>query len=157
VKVYQNLADFRGESRLSTWLYRLATNLCLDHFRKKSSRQKKVTESLDIPVSVRREESCECQVCEDMAELPADEATIKTEMNACIRSYIDQLPENYRTVIILSELQGLKDREIAEILDCSLETVKIRLHRARRRLKETLEMNCTFYHDGNNNLCCDKN
>lgn len=156
VKVYQNLSDFRGESSLSTWLYRLATNLCLDHFRKKSYRQHKKTAPLEIPASSDGNAPGTTRAHKDREALPADEAVIKSEMNACIRDYIDQLPEDYRAVIILSELQELKDREIAEILECSLETVKIRLHRARKRLKEILETNCTFYHDEDNNLCCDK-
>lgn len=103
VKVYQNLSSFCGESKLSTWLYRLATNLCVDHFRKKFYKQKKATGPLEIRASTGSDQSCACQVCEDGNELPVDEVVIKSEINnsmKCeefkrfIQSYLDkELPE----------------------------------------------------------------
>ena len=156
IKVYNQLSTLRGESSISTWMYRLATNLCLDHFRKKSYQQDKKTDPLSISVLSDSHTSGALQSYEDQEVPPADEVVIKAEMHACIHNYIDQLPEDYRAVIILSELQDLGHQEIAEILDCSLETVKIRLHRARKRLKETLEAHCTFYYNTDNTLCCDK-
>ena len=156
VRVYQQLSTFRGASSISTWIYRLATNLCRDHFRKKSSRQERrtdlwgtLTSSENQGIEHTLSHECNNSVC-------ADEIVIKSEMKTCIRSYIDRLLEDYRAVIILSEFQDLKNQDIAEVLECSLETVKIRLHRARRRLKETLEANCTFYYNTENTLCCDK-
>ncbi len=77
-------------------------------------------------------------------------------MNACIRNVIDQLPENYRTVIVLSELEGLSDQDMAEVLGLSLEAAKIRLHRARTRLKEDLSRHCIFYRTEQNELACDR-
>ncbi len=155
-RVYQNLADFRGDSKFSTWIYRLATNLCIDYFRKKSFQQKKKTGSLVSPPLNEEDTQVVTQALQDKEAVSADEAVIQAEMNQCIRSYMDQLTEDYRAVIILSELQELRDREIAEILSCSLETVKIRLHRARKMLRQALEANCSFYHNENNNLCCEK-
>jgi RNA polymerase sigma-70 factor (ECF subfamily) len=76
-------------------------------------------------------------------------------MNSCIRNYIENLPENYRTVVILSELEGVKNKEIAEILNISLDNVKIRLHRARAQLRKKLESNCSFYRNEQNELSCD--
>ncbi len=66
----------------------------------------------------------------------------RKEMHDCIQDYINSLPETYRTVIVLSELEGFSNHEIAEILGVPLSTVKIRLHRARERLKKALEANC---------------
>ncbi len=152
VKVYKGISDFRGESAISTWLYRIATNLCLDHFRKKSYKQKQVTDSLENPVLMGKEELSSHQSCECAEELPPDESVIKSELKQYLYYFMHQLSEDYRVVIVLSDLQGLKNREIAEILGCSLETVKIRLHRARKQLKEALETCCTFYYDKNNNL-----
>jgi RNA polymerase sigma-70 factor (ECF subfamily) len=77
-------------------------------------------------------------------------------MNDCIKGVVDGLPENYRTVLILSDLEELTNNEIAEVLDISLETVKIRLHRARTRLKKELEHHCSFYKDERNELACDR-
>ncbi len=59
-------------------------------------------------------------------------------------------------MIVLHDLQGLKNREIADIVQCSLETVKIRLHRARKKLRAVLAANCEFYRDECNVLSCDR-
>ena len=77
---------------------------------------------------------------------------IENEMNECVRNYINTLPENYRSVLVLSELEVLKNLEIAEILGLTLDTVKIRLHRARARLKKVLQGNCNFYYNVENKL-----
>ena len=77
-------------------------------------------------------------------------------MNECIREYVDKLPQDYRTVIILSEIKDLKNKEVAAILGVSLDAVKIRLHRARIRLKDEFEAGCDFYHDTEGNLACDR-
>ena len=76
-------------------------------------------------------------------------------MNECILGVVEKLPENYRTVVVLSELEGFKDDEIAEILGVSIHTAKIRLHRARARLKKDLEIHCNFYRDERNEFACD--
>ncbi len=76
-------------------------------------------------------------------------------MSGCVQRLAKGLPEEYRVVLALSEMDDLKDREIAEILGVTLETVKIRLHRARARLRTVLETECHFYHDSENTLLCD--
>jgi RNA polymerase sigma factor (sigma-70 family) len=70
---------------------------------------------------------------------------IRDEMNHCIRGYIEKLPEDYRIALVLSEYEGLTNREIAEILGVSLDTIKIRLHRAKEKLRKELEEHCEFY------------
>jgi RNA polymerase sigma-70 factor (ECF subfamily) len=90
------------------------------------------------------------------AKPEVDQQLIRREMNSCIREYIEQLPEDYRAVLVLSEVECLKNREIAEILGVSLDTVKIRLHRARARLKESLGSHCRFYLDERSELACDR-
>ena len=77
-------------------------------------------------------------------------------MNGCIREIIEALPEAYRTVIVLSELEGLKDSEIAKIIGLSLQATKIRIHRARVRLKSELTKACLFYQNEQNELACDR-
>lgn len=76
-------------------------------------------------------------------------------MNECIRNFIENLPENYRSVVVLSKLDGLKNVEIGKILALTLTTVKIRLHHAKARLKKELETHCSFYRDERNQLACD--
>ena len=80
---------------------------------------------------------------------------IRSEMAGCIRAVINSLPENYRTVIALSDLEGFKDEEIADILEISLRAAKVRLHRARAKLRAELEKVCDFYRSEENEFSCD--
>lgn len=154
VKVNQSLETFRGESQLSTWIYRIATNAASDKFRSPSFRQK-AQESLS------KESRAEgvVEIMDKDAGTGEDTPSIETsmiqkEMNACIRGIVEKLPENYRTVVVLSELERFRDEEIAEILAVSIHTAKIRLHRARTRLKKELETHCNFYRDERNEFAC---
>jgi RNA polymerase sigma-70 factor (ECF subfamily) len=148
LKVSQALDGFRGDSSLATWIYRIATNTAHDHAASSSIKQKKVMVFLDA--------------LETTDELPAlttpgtDNEHIIKEMNDCIRGIIDQLPENYRTVLVLSEFEGFTNPEMAEMLGLSLDTIKIRLHRARTHLRKAMECQCHLYRDGRNELMCDK-
>lgn len=146
-KVNMSLKDFRGESQLSTWIYRIATNCAYDRMRASDFKQ---------PAAIQlNDELLESKDCGDTAELATDDKVIRKEMNDCIRSYVHKLSNDYRTVIILKEIEGLKSKEIAEILGVSLEAVKIRLHRARAKLQQELKNNCDFSHDKNNDFVCD--
>jgi RNA polymerase sigma-70 factor (ECF subfamily) len=80
---------------------------------------------------------------------------MRDQMSSCIHDYINTLPENYRAVVLLSEIEGLTNREIAEVLELTLDTVKIRLHRGREKLKEKLRNGCSFDRDEDNVLVCD--
>jgi len=149
IKVSQGLKDFRGASKLSTWIYRIATNAALDKLRGRSLKQIEVS-SMD---SEKEEEGKYIPLQRKLSSI--DQQLIRKEMNACIRNVIKKLPGDYRTVIVLSELEELGNREIAEILQVSLDAVKIRLHRARAKLKKELENLCCFYRDERNVLSCD--
>jgi RNA polymerase sigma-70 factor (ECF subfamily) len=147
IKVQRGLNDFRGESMLSTWIYRIATNTAMDRLRGKSfqaENMKKV--SIDSPGACNKS---------DEETASAGQKLVKEEMSGCVRRFIDKLSSSYRSVVVLSELEGLKNQEIADILGISLHTVKIRLHRARLRLKQELEKGCTFYRNRENILECD--
>jgi RNA polymerase sigma-70 factor (ECF subfamily) len=152
-KVSRGLEDFRGDADLSTWVYRIATNTALDRLRRRG----KPTDSVD-PSSVDTIAALEADrnVWTDAIRDTLEGRVIRDEMNACIREVIKRLPENYRTVIILSDLEGFSDREIAEILGLSLRNAKIRLHRARAQLKRFLEEVCVLYRSEDNELACDR-
>ncbi|HSB69244.1 MAG TPA: sigma-70 family RNA polymerase sigma factor [Candidatus Methylomirabilis sp.] len=152
LKVSQALKDFRGESTLSTWIYRIATNTAADWVRSSSARRAIQWVPLDVPVDG---DGAEHATGERGGLPPADQALVRREMNRCIRQVIDRLPENYRAVIALSEVDGLKNAEIAEILGVSLDTVKIRLHRARGMLRKAMETRCDLYRDERLGLACD--
>lgn len=155
VKVSQALENFRGESKLSTWLYRIATNTALDRLRSPSFQriaQKKLSDD-SIEKSEVEPEDKDISTGEKTPSV--EQQFVRKEMNKCIRDFIEELPENYRAVVVLSELEGLSNTEIAEILGVTLDTVKIRLHRARAKLKKELETHCDFYRDEANEFACD--
>jgi RNA polymerase sigma-70 factor (ECF subfamily) len=85
-----------------------------------------------------------------------EQKIVRKEMSECVRQYIDKLPTDYKTVLILSEIEGFKNKEIANILQISLDNVKIRLHRARAGLKNELNDGCDFYHNDQGTLACDR-
>src|SRR5574341_2556373 len=145
VKVGLALENFRGESKLSTWLYRIATNAALDRLRSPSFQQITQNGISSTPV-----ENVDAEIVDRNAwtgeKVPVPEQQIvRKEMNECILGFMEKLPENYRTVLMLGEFEGLRNNEIAEILGVTLGTVKIRLHRARERLREELTANCDSY------------
>lgn len=142
VKVHQALENFRDESQLSTWIYRIATNTALDRLRSPSFQrgaQTSLSESLDVNGIADK------VICTEEKKPLIEQQLIREEMNECIRGYIERLPESYRTVLVLSEWEGLRNNEIAEILGVTLNIIKIRLHRAKSKLKEELETHCEFY------------
>ena len=155
IKVESGLKNFRGESKLSTWIYRIATNTAVDRMRSPSFKYKvkdgtssEATQMDDIDTEDR-----DLFTGEKIES--TDQQYVRKEMNSCIRNFIENLPENYKAVVILSELEELKNKEIAEILHLTLDTVKIRLHRARAQLRKKLQSNCSFYRNEQNELSCD--
>lgn len=137
--------DFRHEAKIETWLYRIATHVAVDRLRGTASRRETLLgQELDEVAADGRE---------TVSSL--EEKTLRRAANECIRNVIYGLPENYRTPLILSELEGFTNREIAEIMDVSLDTVKIRLHRAKEQLKQALLDACQFSRDERNELTCD--
>jgi RNA polymerase sigma-70 factor, ECF subfamily len=146
LKVSEGLRDFRGDSNVSTWIYRIATNAALDRLRVKSNQ----------PLSDTELESDADDVAPAAQSAWLEKTVIREEMNACIREFIERLPVTYKTVMVLSELEGFKNAEIAAILGVSLHTVKIRLHRAREKLRNELTAGCSFYRDECDELACDR-
>lgn len=152
MKIDKGLRGFKGECSLSTWIYRIATNTALDRLRSRSHREDRRKIHLEDDETAHETEG----ICVEEESLSAEREAIRKEMNECIREFVDRLPQDYRTVIILSEIKDLKNQEIADILDVSLDSVKVRLHRARFRLKAEFEAGCDFYHDEEGNLACDR-
>ncbi len=152
LKINKGLKDFKGESSLSTWIYRISTNAALDKIRSRPYREDSKKVSLD---KVSSETETENPRTEEIS-LSAEREAIRNEMNECIREFVDRLQQDYRTIIILSELKDLKNQEVADILGISLDAAKIRLHRARMKLKEIFEEGCDFYRDESGKLACDR-
>lgn len=150
-KVNRGLADFEGRSKLSTWIYRIATNTALDRLRSASFSHSKKESAIEENADIEDRDAWSGQ-----KKAPIDKELIRREMSECVREYVDKLPPDQRTAIVLSEIEGFKKREIADILQVSLDNVKIRLHRARASLKKLLDEGCDFYHNEQETLACDR-
>ena len=150
-KVSRKLKTFKGESKFSTWLYRIATNTAFDRLRSPSLKHA----SEHTPFEKIADPKAR-NVWNGQRETAIDQNVIRKEMSACVREYIDKLPSDHRAVLILSEIEGFKNKEIADILQISLENVKIRLHRARAGLKKELDNGCDFYQNEQGTLACDR-
>ncbi len=137
VKVGQRLNTFRGECALATWIYRIATNAAIDRIRTASCRQAAQTSSLD---DLAEDEDAEIRIGEETPSI--EQRLMRQERYECFENFIQNLPPNYRTVVVLSELGDLSNAEIAGILELSLDVVKIRLHRGKARLLEELRAYC---------------
>ncbi|MBP8981112.1 MAG: sigma-70 family RNA polymerase sigma factor [Syntrophobacterales bacterium] len=153
VKIGQSLETFRGESSLSTWIYRIATNTALDKLRHPYNHH--AAEKL-LPVEAVKETKEDENIWTGETAASTEQRVIRQEMNGCIREIIETLPETYRSVIVLSELEGLSDGEIADILNLTIPATKIRLHRARARLRKELSTACVFYRDERQEFACDR-
>lgn len=128
LKAYRNIDSFRGDSSLYTWVYRIARNVCLDALRRRKYRGQFVYDwfrSNDEPFDV------------------ADPSGTDVAENRDTRYWIDkalgQIPEEFRSVIVFREIQDLSYEEIGKILDIPEGTVKSRLFKARRMMREKLE------------------
>ncbi len=142
IRIAKGLPEFAGRASVKTWAFSIATRVAADHFRAPGRRVKIV----DV---------------DEAAELPdpdraLDERVVVDEMNACVRQVIDSLPEDYRAALVLHDLEGLNAEQVSEICGCSLATAKIRIHRARDRLRKALQQECEFYRDGDDVLRCER-
>lgn len=119
VRVFRGLAAFRGDSALSTWIYRLTVNAALSYLARRGRRQ---------------------EVGDDgLTELPAPPATERDSALASrIAVALSQLPPGYRAILVLHDVEGLSHEECAAILDCRIGTCKSQLHKARARMRELL-------------------
>ena len=132
ISACKNIDKFEGRSALGTWLHRIATNAALMRLRKR----KKYEVSLDAPVETQNGDDVVREV-EDWAFSPDDHA-LNSETRAVLEQAIAALPETLRTVFVLREIEGYSTEETANILGISISAAKVRLHRARLRLREIL-------------------
>jgi RNA polymerase sigma-70 factor (ECF subfamily) len=146
LKVQQNIKSLRDPSRLSSWIFRIAHNLCQDHFRRmKKSRQE---ESID------QEETGDLKASLIQKELGIQKELEQRQMGECVQNQINLLPQSLRTVLVLFDIMEFSHQESADILGITVENVKVRLHRARKKLKSILEEKCSFERDERNVLVC---
>jgi RNA polymerase sigma-70 factor (ECF subfamily) len=121
---HRKLDSYRGEAALGTWLYRLATNLCLDHLRSRAARTNQVTGALDDETGL-----------QDAGSRGLAERTV-TKMD--IERALQLLPEGCRAAFVLHDVEGLEHREVADVLGIAEGTSKSQVHKARLRLRALL-------------------
>jgi RNA polymerase sigma-70 factor, ECF subfamily len=141
IRMEKGLAGFEQRSSLKTWAFAIASRVATDYFRKPENR-------LDI-VDI-----------DEAGEVPdaapqIGERLVIAEMSACVRQVIDSLPVDYRTALVLHDLEGLSAEQVAGICGCSTALAKIRIYRARARLKQKLEHRCNFQRDVDGIFRCD--
>jgi RNA polymerase sigma-70 factor, ECF subfamily len=129
------------------WLYRIATNTAIDRFRRKAPS----TVPFD-DVVVGEVEAAAAQERPGISLI--EEALERSEMSECIQSYLQRLPDDYRVAILLHDVRGLTNPEVAALVGCSLPTAKIRVHRAHERLRAALAGVCEFHIDDRGILVC---
>lgn len=140
-RVQDHLSNLKEPASLSSWIFRIAYNLCQDHFRQMGK----------SPVS---DGSHRTEV-ETAEENSLHKEFEQRQMGACVQDEIDRLPDALRTAVILSDMMEFNHREIADLLGITVANVKVRLHRARKRLKALLEQKCMFEADERNVLVCE--
>ncbi|MWC27187.1 RNA polymerase sigma factor SigW [Paenibacillus sp. MMS18-CY102] len=132
LRVYRNLERYDESLKFSTWIYRIATNLCIDRLRRR-----KPTYSLDA-------ESADHEGLDGYSMVPSDNRTpesetMLSETQRIIHQAIETLPAKYKSVMVLRYLQEMSLQEIGDVLDMPVTTIKTRVHRGREFLRKRLE------------------
>lgn len=134
LRVYRARESYRAEARFSTWLYRIATNLAVNHARDTRHERAAQTIYLDAPDE---ETGAKPDVADD--EPSAEQSLLRRERMAAIRAHVMELPERQRTAVLMHKYQGLDYRQIGEALQLSESATKSLLFRAYQTLRGTLK------------------
>lgn len=132
IKVYKNIGTFRGESSVSTWIYRITKNVCTDILRKRKATVISLDDSDD-------DEGAKIEIADESSS--PEQLAVQNEKINAVRAAIAALDENQRVLVTLYDINGLSYEEIAGVLKCPLGTVKSRLYRARESLRKILSEN----------------
>jgi len=124
VQLFKKIGSFRGDSAFTTWLHRMTVNQVLMHFRKKNVKLEKITEEGETPVQI-------VTGTENPQRMPIVD-------RIALQDAVEQLPNGYKNVFLLHDVQGYEHEEVARILGCSVGTSKSQLHKARLKLRKIL-------------------
>lgn len=133
VRAYMSIRSFQTRASLNTWLFRIATNLCIDF-----SRKYKRTQGITTSLQRENDEDGDAQLEIPDASFDPQRLALNKELGAQLEDALRSLPEKQRTVVLLYDIEGLPYEEIAEIAGCPLGTVKSRLFNARAALRDKL-------------------
>jgi RNA polymerase sigma-70 factor, ECF subfamily len=125
IQLYRKIGSFRGDSAFTTWLHRMTVNQVLMHFRKRTVKFEKTTEEGETPVQI-------VTGTENQDKMPIVD-------KIALDSAIAQLPEGYKNVFVLHDVEGYEHEEVARILGCSVGTSKSQLHKARLKMRKLLQ------------------
>ncbi|HZW50163.1 MAG TPA: sigma-70 family RNA polymerase sigma factor [Bacillota bacterium] len=141
LKLYRSLDTFRGESTFNTWLYRLATNACLDFLRKRQRVEKASAFSLNQLDMFEKETEPK-----DAAPLPQD-LLERSDLQSLVQEALKLLSPEHKLILILCDIENKSYDEIAVLLQCQLGTVKSRIFRARSALKQIVISRAELFED----------
>lgn len=125
IQLYRKIGSFRGDSAFTTWLHRMTVNQVLMHFRKRTVKFEKTTEEGETPVQI-------VNGTENQAKMPIVD-------KIALDSAIALLPDGYKKVFVLHDVEGYEHEEVARILGCSVGTSKSQLHKARLKMRKLLQ------------------
>ena len=132
LKIYEKIDSFRGESALSSWIYRIAANACFSKLNLEKRHQ-----HADLDDTMPQAEVALHERSDHGQEAP-DQPLLSDEALRVISRAIERLPEDFRVVITLRDVEGMSNEDVAKVLDLSVPAVKSRLHRARLLLRKRL-------------------
>ncbi len=144
IKVHKNLARLEEPEKLAAWIFKIALNTARDWMRKRGK--------APVPTVVDEAAGETSGKPTPTAGRSPEERMIRKEMVQCYLNFVEALPRSSYEVYVLSEFDGLSNHQIARRLDLPVETVKMRLHRARERLYKELRAHCSPYFDEHGDL-----
>lgn len=124
IQLYRKIGSFRGDSAFTTWLHRMTVNQVLMHFRKRTVKYEKTTEEGETPVQI--------------VSGTSNPEKMRIVDKIALDNAIEQLPNGYKNVFVLHDVEGFEHEEVARILGCSVGTSKSQLHKARLKLQKLL-------------------
>ncbi len=144
IRAHRQRDTLRDPAALESWLYQIATHVSIDRMRQ-------------------RAKAAEWHVYEPVENLPIPDPTQPSplaviqqeEMSACVQGYVAKLSDIYKAVLLMCDADGLSAKETAELLQLSVTTVKMRLHRARQQMQAALRSACEFERDGRGVFVCE--
>lgn len=134
IKAFRSLRSFKGNSSFSTWLYRITTNVCLDELRRRKRRI--VAISLDEPLATQDGDEVEKEIADSSPGV--DIIYEQKEFSQYIQQLLNEMKPEHKTAIVLRDVMGFSYEEIAEVMNCSMGTVKSRISRAREVLRKKI-------------------
>jgi len=130
IKIYNSIKNFKGEASISTWIYRITNNVCIDELRKKNRY---------YALSIDELGENGVEIISDNSDFMPEKFVMSIENTRELKSAIASLPADFKTIIVLRDIKGLSYSEISEVLECSIGTVKSRISRARKALVKKLQ------------------